>query len=48
MTAFRCLGAQHDNMGGGTWHIKLDVGGEFTTDCVARIWKEDDSVLSSD
>ncbi len=33
-----CLCAQHDDRGG-TWHVKLDVGGEFATGCVARIWR---------
>jgi hypothetical protein len=32
---------------GGNWHIKLDmVGGELAMGCVARIWEEDESVLS--
>jgi archaeosine-15-forming tRNA-guanine transglycosylase len=37
---------QHDDVGG-TWHVNLDVGREIAaTDRVARIWVEDDSVLS--
>jgi hypothetical protein len=41
-----CLRMQHDDVGG-TWHVNLDVGGEIAaTDRVARIWVEDDSVLS--
>jgi hypothetical protein len=28
-------------------YIMLDMGEEIATGCVARIWEEDDSVLSS-
>jgi hypothetical protein len=37
---------QQDDVGG-NWHVKLDmVGGEFATGYVARIWEEEDSMLS--
>jgi hypothetical protein len=32
---------------GGIWHVRLDLGREFATGCMERIWEEDDSVLSS-
>jgi hypothetical protein len=36
-------------MWGGTWHVKLDVGGEIgATYRLVRIWEEDDSILSTD
>jgi hypothetical protein len=41
-----CLLVQYDNIEG-TWHVKLEVGGEkVTIGCVARIWEEDDSVTA--
>jgi hypothetical protein len=32
---------------GGNWYVKLDmVGVELAMGCMARIWEEDDSMLS--